>query len=118
MIERNDPMLDTANQVIAEEVIIQKALENRTAFRKNQLRNCEVLSLQQAKSFFKMSERRKKIFLNSLTHFNPKTGQIATTRYGRKHGLLWIPMVHTVVEKIGAPMERMMAQWMESLNYA
>lgn len=114
MIERNDPMLEVANDIIEQ---FQLAMKNVKTFREKPEYNLHLLHHKQVRSYRQMSKRRRKIFLSSLTHFDPVTRSIGTTRFGQQNGWRFIPPIHICKDKVGEPLTAMMKQWSELLNY-
>lgn len=114
MIERKDLMLEAGDDIIAQ---FLEAMEKVKKFRAGPEWNLHLLHHKQSRSFVKMSKRRRKIFLGSLTHLDPTTGNIGTTRFGQKNGWRFIPPIHICKDKVGEPLNAMMKQWAELLNY-
>lgn len=108
MIERKDLMLEAADEIIDRGLT---AAANVKKFRDGPVWNLRLLNHKQSRSFVKMSKRRQKIFLATLTHFDPATGDIGTTRFGKKNGWEWIPVTHTYTEKHGSPLANLMNEW-------
>ncbi|QDJ97131.1 hypothetical protein PQC07_gp142 [Aeromonas phage D3] len=108
MIERKDLMLEAADEIIDRGL---SAPANVKKFRAGPEWNLHLLNHKQSRSFVKMSKRRRKIFLATLTHFNPATGEIGTTRFGKKNGWEWIPVTHTCTDKHGKALDNLLQKW-------